>query len=125
MSRSFDLRLAADPSEAKRLRNELHGWLLQHGINGSTGHDISLAAVEAFTNAVQHPINRKTATIRLHGQIEAASVRLSIQDDGAWHNRNQSREHGGYGLTLIKSLMSNVRVERTPAGTRVFMRRDL
>jgi anti-sigma regulatory factor (Ser/Thr protein kinase) len=125
MARDLDLALAADPSEAKRLRYELHAWLLQHGINGLTGHDITLAAVEGFANAVQHPVKRRTHTVRLHGQIETDGVAVTIQDDGTWHERSRNREHGGYGLKLIESLMNSVQVERSQTGTRISMRRDL
>ena len=57
----FELELRADPSEAKRLRNELHVWLLEAGINGSTGYDIAAAATEAFINAIEHPAQRRTS----------------------------------------------------------------
>ena len=58
MDRRLELELRADPSEAKRLRNELHAWLLEAGINGSTGYDIAAAATEAFINAIEHPAQR-------------------------------------------------------------------
>ena len=71
MDRRLELELRADPSEAKRLRNELHAWLLEAGINGSTGYDIAAAATEAFINAIEHPAQRVSHQVNVRGQIDA------------------------------------------------------
>jgi hypothetical protein len=54
----FRLVLSGDASNARRLRAELHSWLLDAGINGVVGSDIVGAVSEAFGNAVAHPLGR-------------------------------------------------------------------
>jgi anti-sigma regulatory factor (Ser/Thr protein kinase) len=121
----LELELTANPSEAKRLRNELHQWLLRGGINGTTGHDIILAAVEAFANAVKHPIGRATPWINIEGELQPDAVTLTIEDDGHWRQPDPTRDSGGFGLALMKSFMTNVHIERTHDRTRVVLHRLL
>jgi len=121
----LELELTADPSQAKRLRNELHHWLLQGGINSSTGHDIILATVEAFANAVKHPVARATACIHIHGELQPDAVTLQIEDDGHWRQPDRTRDTGGFGLALMKSLMTDVHIEHSRDRTRVVLHRLL
>jgi hypothetical protein len=68
MERGFRLRLGAAPEEGKRLRKELHAWLLHAGISGATRHDIAVAAHEAFLNAVDHDVDTPDVTRRCRGR---------------------------------------------------------
>jgi anti-sigma regulatory factor (Ser/Thr protein kinase) len=125
MEKRLDLELSADPTNAKRLRNELHRWLLSAGINGSTGHDVILAAVEAFANAARHPQERRSSRIGIHGCLSEDAVTLAVEDDGHWRQPDRARDSRGFGLALMKSFMTSVHINREPTGTRVVLRRDL
>jgi anti-sigma regulatory factor (Ser/Thr protein kinase) len=121
----LDLELTADPADARSLRAELQEWLLEAGINGAAGHDIVLGAVEAFTNSVRHPVERATPRIAVHGVIDSSGVTVMVEDDGRWRQPDRSRDSGGFGLALMKSFMTSVRIERTELGTRVVLQRLL
>jgi anti-sigma regulatory factor (Ser/Thr protein kinase) len=124
MAQTLHLSLSAHPSEAKRLRNELHAWLLEAGINGSTGGEIVLAANEAFVNAVEHPRHRRSREIAIRGQVAEGRVVVSVSDDGRWQEDvDPSRDH--FGQLLMWELMSIVRVRRGDAGTTVVLTRRL
>ena len=125
MDKRLELELSADPREAKRLRNELHTWLLGAGINDITGQDIALAAVEAFANAARHPVERKSSQICIHGQLSDDAVTLTVADDGHWRQPDRTRDTGGFGLALMKAFMTSVQIERQQTGTHVTLRRDL
>ena len=125
MEKRLDLELTTDPREAKRLRNELHSWLLGAGINSSTGQDIALAAVEAFANAARHPVERKSSHVYIHGRLSEDAVTLTVADDGHWRRPDRGRDSGGFGLALMKAFMTSVHIERQPTGTHVILRRDL
>src|SRR5690242_8147634 len=125
MEQRLDLDLTAEPSEAKRLRNELRRWLLQAGINGTTGDDITLSAVEAFANSVKHPVDRATGEIHVHGLVGSNAVTLIIEDDGHWRKPDPTQNSAGFGLALMKSFMTSVRIDRAERGTRVVLRRTL
>jgi anti-sigma regulatory factor (Ser/Thr protein kinase) len=125
MDKRLDLQLSTDPTNAKRLRNELHRWLLSAGINGPTGHDITLATVEAFANAARHPQDRKSTRINIHGSVDNNTVTLQIKDDGHWRQPNPAHDSGGFGLALMKSFMTSVHIKHEPTGTQVTLRRNV
>jgi anti-sigma regulatory factor (Ser/Thr protein kinase) len=122
--RRLDLVLGTSPSEAKRLRNELHAWLLDAGINGSTGYDIRTAANEAFANSVQHPVGRRSHEIRISGEITGQEVQVTIRDDGTWKPSEVNSQHH-YGYPLINTLMDAVDVAATRDGTAITLRKAL
>jgi anti-sigma regulatory factor (Ser/Thr protein kinase) len=123
MKRRLDLALTADPAAAKRLRNELHAWLLDAGINGISG-DLALAATEAFANAVEHPLDRRSKRISVTGTISEDQIVLRFRDDGRWRKtRKDCRGH--YGLSLIETLTDTVEVVHTTGGTVVTLRKRL
>jgi anti-sigma regulatory factor (Ser/Thr protein kinase) len=125
MEQYLDLALSTRASEAKRLRDELGAWLVQADVDQATGYDIALATVEAFTNALRHPVERGSETIRVHGCIDSHAVTLTIDDHGNWRKPDRTRGSGGYGLALMKALMTDMQIERTLHGTRVSLRRQL
>lgn len=84
-----------------------------------------MAAVEAVTNAIRHRIERASDTIRVRGSISNNTVALMIDDDGRWRAPERNEDCGGYGLALMKALMTDIRVERRSAGTRVSLCRQL
>ncbi len=118
------LRLRANASEARRLRDELHAWLRSAGINGSTGAEIAVAVNEAFLNAVEHPLQRRSDEIVVRGGVFARHVVVHVHDEGEWQEEvDPSREH--YGQQLMAVLMDRVHVERTRGGTTVTLRKML
>jgi anti-sigma regulatory factor (Ser/Thr protein kinase) len=124
MDRRLELELRADPSEAKRLRNELHAWLLEAGINGQTGYDIATAATEAFLNAIEHPAARGSDQIAVFGVIGAdRRVIVEVSDDGHWQpHSDPERDHLGY--SLMRATMDSVETSRSWQGTRVTLKRQ-
>jgi len=125
MEQRLDLELTAEPMEATRLRQELHQWLLRAGIDSATGHEITVSTVEAFANSVRHPVGRATAKVHVHGRIASNAVTLTVEDDGHWRKPERTRDSGGFGLALMRSFMTSVRIDRAERGTRVVLRRTL
>jgi anti-sigma regulatory factor (Ser/Thr protein kinase) len=119
MHSRLELELKADPSEAKRLRNELHAWLLDAGINGPTGFDITLAATEAFINTIEHPVQRLSKQVSVQGEISAdRTVVLKISDDGRWQQQiDAGRDQ--YGYSLIRATVTSIEIRDHDHGTTV------
>jgi anti-sigma regulatory factor (Ser/Thr protein kinase) len=116
MARPLHLTLSADPSEATKLRNELRGWMSEAGINGPTGHDVVLAVDEAFSNAIQHPINRASQEITISGDIFEQRLIVRIADKGRWQTSvDPTRAH--YGHHLMDKLMDRVEIDQHHTGT--------
>jgi anti-sigma regulatory factor (Ser/Thr protein kinase) len=124
MTRALNLRLSGDPSEARKLRNELHRWLLDAGINGRLGHDIVLAADEAFSNAIQHPINRVSRDITISAEIHNKDLTVRIADQGQWQtSADPNRAH--YGQQLMHQLMDSVEIDQHHTGTTVILHKTV
>ena len=124
MARTLRLSLVSERHEARKLRKELRRWLLEAGINGSTVAEIMLAANEAFINAVEHPLQRRSGQIEISGRVGDGHVVIRVGDDGRWQDyADRSRDH--YGQLLMEALMSSVRVQRRETGTTVVLTRLL
>jgi anti-sigma regulatory factor (Ser/Thr protein kinase) len=124
MHQRLDLELSADASEAKRLRNELQRWLGSAGINGRTAQDVALAVTEAFNDAIEHPRERRTPTIRISGEVAADEIVLHVstaEDRQPHPERGRQR----YGRELMTALMNRIAVDRTPEHITVTLRRSL
>ena len=57
--------------------------------------------------------------------IDSSGVTVTVEDDGRWRQPDRSRDSGGFGLALMKSFMTSVRIERSELGTRVVLQRLL
>lgn len=121
---SLHLRLQAKPESALVLRERLGLWLEELGASGHELYDISLAASEAFVNAVEHPHEPSADVIEVDGGVSDHSVSIVIHDFGLWRDGRQ-REEGGYGFPLMRRLMDAVRVETGLDGTSVTLRRHI
>jgi anti-sigma regulatory factor (Ser/Thr protein kinase) len=125
MDQGFRLMLGTAPDEAKRLRNQLHAWLLQAGITGATRHDIAVAAHESFLNAVNHHLDDPDVNINVEGEITDTDVIVTVS------KRSQRQEHPhllsreDYSYSLIHALMSGVHVETDPDGSKITLQKKI
>jgi anti-sigma regulatory factor (Ser/Thr protein kinase) len=124
MGSSLHLVLHGDASAGRVLREEVRQWLAGARVNGATGEAIVSAVSEAFTNAVEHPVERTSDDVAVDGQIESNEVVLRVRDDGRWqHNMDPARGH--YGFRLMEALMDSVVIDRADGGTLVTLRRAI
>jgi anti-sigma regulatory factor (Ser/Thr protein kinase) len=87
--------------------------------------DVTLAMVEAFANAVEHPHARRCQLVDVNGSITDGGVMVSIRDYGTWDDGPKQKADGGLGLVMIEELMDALKVERLWDGTTVTMQRSL
>jgi anti-sigma regulatory factor (Ser/Thr protein kinase) len=98
MDQGFRLVLGTAPDEAKRLRNELHAWLLHVGIAGATRHDIAVAAHESFLNAVNHHLDDPDVNIYVEGEITDTDVIVTVSKPSAARAASARAEPRGLQL---------------------------
>jgi anti-sigma regulatory factor (Ser/Thr protein kinase) len=60
---------------------------------------------------------------RVSVRVHAGAVELRVSDRGRW--RAPRGRHGGRGLTLIRALVDDLRIDQRATGTTVTMRRRL
>jgi serine/threonine-protein kinase RsbW len=118
------LRLQARPESASLLRQRLGVWLEELGANGGEVFDVSLAATEAFGNAVEHPREPSARLIEVDGAITDHTLSIRIHDFGSWREEHQ-REEGGYGFPMMRQLVDTVDVDTGSEGTSITLRRCL
>ena len=121
---AFQASLDRRPESAGELRNRLQAWLVDAGATPDEIFDISLACSEAFANAIEHPMNAADQKIDVEAFVSHGELTVAVRDSGGWRE-HRTREEGGLGLPLMRSLMGSVEVRRRPEGTTVVLRRRL
>jgi serine phosphatase RsbU (regulator of sigma subunit)/anti-sigma regulatory factor (Ser/Thr protein kinase) len=117
------LTLPAEPEALITARRALRNWLSEVGVGLDALYDITLAAGEACTNAIEHAYPPGEASFELEAALADGRVVVRVHDYGRWRApRGQNR---GRGLKLMETLMDEVVVERGPDGTTVELRRAL
>jgi serine phosphatase RsbU (regulator of sigma subunit)/DNA-binding response OmpR family regulator/anti-sigma regulatory factor (Ser/Thr protein kinase) len=117
------LTLPAVPEALITARRALRNWLGELGAGPQAVYDLTLAAGEACTNAIEHAYAPGDASFDIEAQHEDDAVRVVVRDYGQWRPaRGQNR---GRGLRLMEALMEEVVITRAQNGTIVEMRRAL
>ncbi len=79
---------------------------------------------EAAANAMEHAYGSSAdGTLDVATFVEADSIVVEITDRGTWRPPVESDRVGGRGLPIMRAVMDEVHIERTPAGTTVRMTR--
>jgi len=120
----LELQLDARPELAAVLRARLSDWLENAGLTRKDVFEVTLAATEAFENAVRHPRQPRIPMIDLRASITDSALCVSVHDRGAWNGGEQTGANG-LGLPMMRLLMDGVDVQTGAAGTTVTMWRAL
>jgi anti-sigma regulatory factor (Ser/Thr protein kinase)/putative methionine-R-sulfoxide reductase with GAF domain len=119
----LQLELPADPHVLGSVRRIVRRWLHQNDVEDSVVAEVTLATNEASANAVEHAYPPGPATFFLRAAISDGELRITVRDTGSW--RSPRGEDRGRGLTIMRSAMDEVDVNRSPDGTEIVMRRRL
>ncbi|MGH8983249.1 MAG: SpoIIE family protein phosphatase [Acidimicrobiia bacterium] len=117
------LRLSAQPRELGKLRARLGEWLERLGAAPSERGEITLAVSEAAANAVEHAYGLRDGDFIVEGSSDDGRVVVVVRDFGRWFER--ATQSGGRGVSLMRSLMDDVDIDRGVEGTTVTLRRRL
>jgi PAS domain S-box-containing protein len=115
--------LPAEPAALPSLRRRLGRFLLSVGADDVERYEISLAASEAASNAIEHAYGPADADFELEARHEDGTVVVTVADSGAWRERRG--EDRGRGLRIMDGLMDSTEVIPGSTGTRVVMRRRI
>jgi anti-sigma regulatory factor (Ser/Thr protein kinase) len=85
--------------------------------------DLVAAIGEACAKVVVHAYGPSAGALSVRLTSQPPHVVAVISDTGRW--RPARGHHRGRGITLMKALTDEVRIEQTAAGTRVVLRRDI
>lgn len=120
----LSLRIASDSAAVAGLRDELRGWLADHGVLEPELFEITSAFSEAAINATEHPITGASgAGVEVEAALVDGELEIAVRDHGTW--RPPSGGDRGRGLPLMEALMDTVVVNPGADGTAVVLRRRL
>ena len=124
-ARRLDIDLPADSRRLHELRTRVARWLEDAGVATDVVSDVVIALNEAASNSMLHAYSGVPGRghVRVSLTIDERRIIAAVLDDGHWLDRRD--EHDGRGLDLMSALMTEVRLDHTPAGTRVHLTRQL
>lgn len=123
----FELTLEATPHNARQLRARFQQWLQTLGAPTALVDDLTLAIYEALANVVEHayPSDHPDPLMHLHAQLQRHQVLIIISDHGRWRTPPTHPGYRGRGLTMMRSLSTELHLNPSPEGTTVQLRAPL
>jgi PAS domain S-box-containing protein len=119
----FEVELAAQPESLASVRGLMRRWLRHAGSTDEEIAEVTTAAGEACTNAIEHAGAGGSSTFQMEGELVDGGIEVTVRDFGAW--RSGRADDHGRGLELMEALMDEVQVTPSPEGTVVRMQRRL
>lgn len=90
-------------------------------------HDLALVSSEALTNALRHGSTVDTP-VSLGYRIDSNGITITVTDHGSGFDPEavflpdfDQVPEGGYGVYIMKSIMDEVRYEKSPAGNTLIL----
>ena len=126
----LELELRARPEDLGYLRRRLREWLAGNGVPEHVAEEVVVAVNEAAANAVEHayaPAGKQRSDGSVFvatGHVERGEVVIEIRDTGAWRP-GAPDPNRGRGLSLMRRLTDDVRIDTGAAGTTVRLRRRI
>jgi serine/threonine-protein kinase RsbW len=118
--------LLADVSSPSIVRERFRSWLAGLGWPGHAAADVTAAASEAVSNAVEHAYPRPIGEIHVVARqfTEADGGRrimVGVSDHGRWRTPAADPGHRGHGVPMMYACMDDVQFDRDDGGTTVMM----
>ncbi len=113
----LDLTLPAQPVSGRLFRQALRRLYLAAGLNEDAIGLLQVAIGEAITNSIQHAYGVQGGAVRVKGRVDAGKLVVDIADSGRW--RDPHDDGGGFGLQILKSIVSDVTIDTDEQGTTV------
>ncbi|OBK10984.1 ATP-binding protein [Mycobacterium asiaticum] len=120
-------RVAADGSNAARLRVEFRNWLDRHfALGAERFSDLVLAVSEALANVAEFAYcdlpGRGTMDMRAAYDAASDTLAVRVKDRGRWRQHKSSVDFSrGRGILLMQALADEAEISGTPQGTEVLL----
>ncbi len=119
----LDLVMPALPWSLRDIRFAVRRWLSAVGAAPRTVADLLVAVGEASTNAVEHAYGPGGGTVSVHLELQMPDVLATVRDTGRW--RPPRGENRGRGTMFMRNCSDDLRIDHSPTGTNVVIRRRL
>jgi anti-sigma regulatory factor (Ser/Thr protein kinase) len=113
-------RLPASLSSVTVLRRALDAFLREAALSDDERYDLLLAACEAASNAIEHPLNPAEPFVEVTAEIGDARVTIEVCDHGQWRDASPGTLRGR-GMRMMW-LLADTTVAAGRHGTTVTIR---
>jgi anti-sigma regulatory factor (Ser/Thr protein kinase) len=117
-SDEVDQEFDARPTSLAEIRRATLRAAEAAGVSPEQAQLLQIAVGEAATNVVEHAYGAGNGRIRLRTYRRGPDFYAEVQDDGQWRT-GAAREMAGRGLVLMRGLVDQMDIVRTPSGTTV------
>lgn len=117
----LEFAFPAEVSQLAPARSALRKWLTRTRLAPDQTMDVLVAAGEAVCNAIEHGHRHSPGgNVMMNAAVVQDHVRLTIVDSGTWKDVvTATPSNRGRGITMMRGLMEDVDIERSPVGTTV------
>jgi anti-sigma regulatory factor (Ser/Thr protein kinase) len=106
-------------------RNAMRRYARDNGFRSEDTYALLTAVGEAMANSILHAYEPgQIGVVRLKLTLEGEQLTAVIEDWGRWR-RAPSREHGGRGLRIMRSLMDRVEIQSEQRHTLVRLSKNV
>jgi anti-sigma regulatory factor (Ser/Thr protein kinase) len=112
----------ASPSALAPLRSAMREWLALQGLASNHIDAMLIAAGEATANAIEHAYaDGEPGLLRVEATVFDGQVVCCVTDTGTWNEQGR-RAGRGNGINVMRDLVDDVTIVRSPRGTSVCLR---
>jgi len=119
------LTLSAVPASLAGMRRSLRLWLAASGVPLVVSSQVTLAASEACSNAIEHAYGGDPAgQVTMTAEIRGSRLDIVVADTSTW-KPSVAGGGRGQGLPMMRTFMDDVVLEPSARGTTVRMSRTV
>ena len=119
----LDLVMPALPWSLRDIRVAVRRWLSAVGASPGAVADLLVAVGEACSNAVEHAYGPGGGTVTVHMELQLPDVLATVRDTGRW--RRPRSDDPGRGMVFMRNCSDDLRIDPSPTGTNIVIRRHL
>ncbi|MDX6333669.1 MAG: hypothetical protein QOG05_1009, partial [Streptosporangiaceae bacterium] len=120
------LTLPAVPTSLAGMRRSLRLWLAASAVPPVVASQVTLAASEACSNAIEHAYaGDPSGQVRLTAQVSGPRLEIVVADGSTWKPSAADGRGRGHGLPMMRTFMDDVVLEPSAGGTTVRMSRTV
>jgi serine phosphatase RsbU (regulator of sigma subunit)/anti-sigma regulatory factor (Ser/Thr protein kinase) len=121
--KELDLTYSAVPVAASLVRQSISKLAQGLDLSADQTFALQVAVGEAVSNVIEHAYLRTPGSFAVRITLDKEELHVRIEDEGRWRPARQ--EGRGYGLCIVRSLMSNVEVNLSSGGTTLIFTHNL
>jgi PAS domain S-box-containing protein len=125
LGEKVELEVSGEPGALQSTRATLRLWLSETNASVDESEDITMATNEACENVIEHAYGLSADPFQVIFERAGQEINICVRDRGTWQETPAPGHGRGRGLELMRRMMDDVDVQRSPSGTTVRLRRLL